>query len=69
MNSVNDAPLAVRDTASAAKNTAVSIQVNTLLGNDRSIESSSLTITGVSGVVNYTISDRQLPRTSGKFLK
>ncbi|WP_179069003.1 hypothetical protein [Nostoc sp. C052] len=34
MNSVNDAPIAVRDTASTAKNTAVSIQVNTVLGND-----------------------------------
>ncbi|BBD65689.1 putative outer membrane adhesin [Nostoc commune NIES-4072] len=51
---VNDAPVAVNDTVTAAKNTAVSIQANTLLANDIDIDSSSFSITGVSGASNGT---------------
>ncbi|MCC5665254.1 tandem-95 repeat protein [Nostoc sp. CHAB 5784] len=51
---VNDAPVAVNDTATAAKNTAFSIQANTLLANDRDIDSTNLTITGVSATTNGT---------------
>ncbi len=51
---VNKAPVAVNDTVTTAKNTAFSIGVNTLLANDRDIDSSNLRITGVSGGSNGT---------------
>ncbi|MBX9254597.1 FG-GAP repeat protein [Desmonostoc muscorum CCALA 125] len=51
---VNNAPVAVNDTVTTAKNTAFSIPVNTLLTNDRDIDGNSLTITGVSGAINGT---------------
>ncbi|MCC5608124.1 tandem-95 repeat protein [Nostoc sp. CHAB 5834] len=54
VNPVNDPPVAVNDTVTAAKNTAVSIQANTLLANDTDIDSSSFSITGVSGATNGT---------------
>ncbi|MEH2280482.1 MAG: tandem-95 repeat protein [Nostoc sp.] len=54
INVVNDAPVAVNDTVTAAKNTAVSIQANTLLANDTDIDSTNLTITGVSGATHGT---------------
>ncbi len=51
---VNDAPVAVHDTVTAAKNTAVNIQANTLLANDTDIDSTNLSITGVSGATHGT---------------
>ncbi|MCC5630048.1 tandem-95 repeat protein [Nostoc sphaeroides CHAB 2801] len=51
---VNDAPLAVNDTVTSAKNTAVNIQANTLLANDTDIDSISLSITDISGATNGT---------------
>ncbi|AUB38875.1 Ca2+-binding protein, RTX toxin-related [Nostoc flagelliforme CCNUN1] len=48
----NDVPVAVNDTATSAKNTAVSIRANTLLANDRDIDSINLSITGVSSATN-----------------
>ncbi|MBG1269620.1 beta strand repeat-containing protein [Nostoc sp. WHI] len=51
---VNDAPVAVHDLVTAAKNTAVSIKASTLLANDRDIDSSRLSITSVSGAINGT---------------
>jgi VCBS repeat-containing protein len=52
INGVNDAPVAVNDTVTTAKNTAFSVGVNTLLANDRDIDSTNLKITGVSGGTN-----------------
>ncbi|MEA5504838.1 tandem-95 repeat protein, partial [Halotia wernerae UHCC 0503] len=46
---VNDAPVAVNDRFTTSFNTAVSIQASTLLANDTDIDSSNLSITGVSG--------------------
>ncbi len=54
MNSVNNPPVAVNDTVTAAKNTAVSIQANTLLANATDIYSSNFSITSVSGATNGT---------------
>ncbi|MEA5625272.1 beta strand repeat-containing protein [Nostoc sp. UHCC 0251] len=51
---VNDAPLAVNDIVTAAKNTAVNIQANTLLANDRDIDSTSLSINDVTDATNGT---------------
>jgi Ca2+-binding RTX toxin-like protein len=51
---VNQAPVAVNDTVTTAKNTAFSIGVNTLLANDRDIDSTNIRITGVSGGSNGT---------------
>ncbi|MBD2678858.1 MULTISPECIES: cadherin-like domain-containing protein [Nostoc] len=51
---VNDAPVAVHDTVTAAKYTNVRIQANTLLANDTDVDSSNLSITGVSGATNGT---------------
>ncbi|MEH2076635.1 MAG: Ig-like domain-containing protein [Nostoc sp.] len=52
INPVNDAPIAVNDTVSTAKYTAVSIQAKTLLANDRDIDSTSLSVTGISAATN-----------------
>ncbi len=51
---VNDAPVAVNDIVTAAKNTVVSIQANTLLANDTDIDSTSLSITDVTDATNGT---------------
>ncbi|WGV24804.1 beta strand repeat-containing protein [Halotia branconii] len=51
---VDDAPIAVNDNLTTGFNTAVSIQASTLLANDTDIDSSNLSITGVSGVTNGT---------------
>ncbi|MBD2677706.1 MULTISPECIES: S-layer family protein [Nostoc] len=51
---VNNAPIAVNDTVTTAKNTTISIPVNTLLANDSDIDGNSLRITGVSGAINST---------------
>ncbi|MCC5602389.1 beta strand repeat-containing protein [Nostoc favosum] len=51
---VNDAPIAVNDTVTAAKNTAVNIQANTLLANDTDIDSTNLSITDISGATKGT---------------
>ena len=47
-------PVAVDDSATTAKNTAVSIQVSTLLANDTDPDSNPLSITGVSNATNGT---------------
>ncbi|MBD2302787.1 S-layer family protein [Nostoc sp. FACHB-190] len=52
---VNDAPVAVNDSLTTAFNTPVTIQAITLLANDTDIDSTSLSITGVSGVTNGTV--------------
>ncbi|WP_445636281.1 Dystroglycan-type cadherin-like domain-containing protein [Nostoc sp. DSM 114161] len=51
---VNDAPVAVDDTATTFFGTSVNISVATLLANDSDIDSTSLSITGVSGATNGT---------------
>ncbi|WP_335201224.1 calcium-binding protein [Nostoc sp.] len=45
-------PVAVNDSATTAKNTAVSIQVSILLANDTDPDSNPLSITGVSNATN-----------------
>ena len=49
---VNQPPVAVDDSATTAKNTAVSIQASTLLANDTDPDSNPLSITGVSNATN-----------------
>ncbi|MFN6472326.1 MAG: beta strand repeat-containing protein [Nostoc sp. SerVER01] len=51
---VNDAPVAGDDSASTFFGTSVNIAVSTLLANDSDIDSTSLSITGVSGATNGT---------------
>ncbi|MBG1269303.1 Ig-like domain-containing protein, partial [Nostoc sp. WHI] len=51
---VNDAPVAVNDTVTAAKNTAVSIRANTLLANDTDVDRTNLSITAVNNATNGT---------------
>ncbi|WP_445636278.1 Dystroglycan-type cadherin-like domain-containing protein [Nostoc sp. DSM 114161] len=51
---VNDAPVAVDDTATTFFGTSVNISVATLLANDSDIDSTSLSITGVSGATHGT---------------
>ncbi|RCJ14692.1 hypothetical protein A6S26_11390 [Nostoc sp. ATCC 43529] len=51
---VNDAPVAVDDSASTFFGTTVNIPVSTLLANDSDVDSTSLSITGVSGATNGT---------------
>jgi Ca2+-binding RTX toxin-like protein len=51
---VNDAPVAVNDTVTTGLNTAVNIKATTLLANDTDVDSSSLSITGVSGATQGT---------------
>jgi len=48
----NFPPVAVDDSATTAKNTAVSIQVSTLLANDTDPDSNPLSITGISNATN-----------------
>jgi VCBS repeat-containing protein len=57
INGLNDAPVAVNDTATAFQNTKVTIATKTLLANDSDVDSpfSSLRITGVSGATNGTV--------------
>ncbi|AFZ22821.1 putative calcium-binding protein [Cylindrospermum stagnale PCC 7417] len=51
---VNDAPVAVNDSASTFFGTSVNIAVSSLLANDTDIDSTSLSITGVSGATHGT---------------
>ncbi|WP_373529305.1 beta strand repeat-containing protein [Nostoc sp.] len=51
---VNDTPVAVNDTVTAAKNTAVSIQANTLLANDTDVDRIDLSIIAVNNTTNGT---------------
>ena len=52
---VNDAPVAVADTATVAEGGEVEIPVTTLLANDSDPEDSTLSITAVGGAVNGTV--------------
>ncbi|MHC0065416.1 beta strand repeat-containing protein [Nostoc sp. UIC 10890] len=52
---VNNAPIAVNDSLTTGFNTAVTILATTLLANDTDIDSSNLSITGVSGATNGTV--------------
>ncbi|MEG4292804.1 Ig-like domain-containing protein, partial [Microcoleus sp. D2B6] len=49
---LNQPPVGFNDSATTAKNTAVSIQVSTLLANDTDPDSNPLSITGVSNATN-----------------
>ncbi|MBD2565782.1 MULTISPECIES: beta strand repeat-containing protein [Nostoc] len=51
---VNDAPVAVDDSASTFFGTTVNIAVSSLLANDSDVDSTGLSITGVSGATNGT---------------
>ncbi|MEH2369399.1 beta strand repeat-containing protein [Nostoc sp.] len=51
---VNDAPVAANDALTIAFNTPLSITASTLLTNDTDIDSSNLSITGVSNATNGT---------------
>ncbi|MHC5768809.1 MAG: beta strand repeat-containing protein [Nostoc sp.] len=51
---VNDAPVAANDPLTTAFNTGLSIPASTLLANDTDIDSTNLSITGVSGATNGT---------------
>ena len=53
---VNDAPVAVADTATVAEGGSVDVAVTTLLANDTDAEGSTLSITAVGGAVNGTAS-------------
>ena len=53
---VNDAPVAVGDTASVSEGATLSIQASALLGNDSDAENNSLTITTLGDVANGTVS-------------
>ncbi|MBU7587265.1 MAG: tandem-95 repeat protein, partial [Nostoc sp. TH1S01] len=55
VQAVDDAPVAVNDSLTTAFNTPVTIQAITLLANDTDIDSTSLSITDVSGVTNGTV--------------
>ncbi|MEJ6485552.1 putative Ig domain-containing protein [Nostoc punctiforme UO1] len=52
---VNDAPVAGDDSASANQNTPLTLLATDLLANDTDVDSSSLSITGVSNAVNGTV--------------
>ncbi|MBG1241160.1 beta strand repeat-containing protein [Nostoc sp. NZL] len=54
INGVNDAPVAVNDSVSTFFATTVNIPVSNLLANDSDVDSTSLSITGVSGFTNGT---------------
>ncbi|NEU84716.1 cadherin-like domain-containing protein, partial [Nostoc sp. UIC 10630] len=51
---VNDAPVAVDDSVSTFFGTPVNISVSSLLANDSDVDSTGLSITGVSGATNGT---------------
>ncbi|MEH2233749.1 MAG: cadherin-like domain-containing protein [Nostoc sp.] len=51
---VNDAPVAVDDSATAFSGTLVNIPVSSLLANDTDVDSTSLSITAVGGATNGT---------------
>ncbi len=55
VTAVNDAPVAVADTATTAEDTAATIAAATLLANDTDVEGATLTITAVGGAVNGTV--------------
>ena len=63
---LNNAPVAVDDTATTAKNTALVIPVSTLLANDSDPDNNSLSITAVSNANNGTavLNDNGTPGNS-----
>ena len=52
---VNDAPVLVNDSASVAEGGSVDVAVSTLLANDTDPEGSTLSVTGVGGAANGTV--------------
>jgi hypothetical protein len=52
---VNDAPVAVDDTATTTEDTAATLTAATLLANDTDAEGATLTVTAVSGATNGTV--------------
>jgi cysteine-rich repeat protein len=56
VTAVNDAPLAVDDTAATAEDTAVNISTATVLANDTDVEGDTLTVTAVGNAQNGTVS-------------
>jgi Ca2+-binding RTX toxin-like protein len=56
VNPVNDAPVANADAVSTAEDTALTIPVATLLGNDTDVDGDTLSMTSVQGAVNGTVS-------------
>jgi VCBS repeat-containing protein len=56
VNAVNDAPVAVDDAVTTAFLTPINIPVATLRANDTDVDSPALSITGVGGAVNGTVS-------------
>jgi hypothetical protein len=55
VTAVNDAPVAVADTATTAEDTAATITAASLLANDTDVEGATLTITAVGGATNGTV--------------
>ncbi len=55
INGVNDAPVAGDDSASANKNTPLTLLATNLLANDTDVDSSTLSITAVSNAVNGSV--------------
>lgn len=56
VSAVNDAPTPSADSFTMNEDTSLSISVASLLANDTDIEGNTLTVTGVSGAVNGTVS-------------
>jgi cysteine-rich repeat protein len=55
VSAVNDAPLAMADTASTAEDTALVLPASTLLANDTDLEAQQLTLTSVRSAVRGTV--------------
>ena len=55
VSAINDAPVAVGDSAGTNEDSAVTILASTLLANDSDIEGDTLTLTGVSNAVNGAV--------------
>jgi len=55
VSSLNDAPVAVNDTASTNEDTSINILDSTLLGNDTDVELDPLTVTAVGNPTNGTV--------------
>ncbi len=52
---LNHAPVATNDTATTNEDTVISLSTSTLLGNDKDLDNDTLTIIGVGGAVNGTV--------------
>jgi cysteine-rich repeat protein len=52
---VNDAPVAIDDTATTDEDTAVEIAASTLVDNDEDVDGDALTLTGVGGAAGGTV--------------